>query len=487
MNLSNYQKDILKAFTETSRNITVDACPGSGKTTTIVRLAEEVAPFKKTLFLAFNKSIVKELERRLPSHIDVMTIHSYCMKTLLRYFRIRVSVKDNKSFLLIRSNLKSNQKFKNTKQEYAHYFLLSKMYDLYRMNLSNLDPHSISALAMDYDIDYESAFYEDFYNSVKIIEDYNNNNIHNNMMIDFTDMLWLIKDLTKNNFVRYDVVFIDEAQDLNPLQKYMIERVVKPRGRFVAVGDKKQSIYAFQGSSLDCFEGLMQMPNTINLPLSISYRCAKAIVNEANKVFENDLIEYHDSNEEGEVREGTIKEIEEGDYVLCRNNKPLVELWLELLKERKKASIYGRDYGDNLLKLLNSASDVHEDSMEEFFMNRLERLLEDLKSKGYNNPVNNPRYVHLQEQIEILTILRNHFGSYKELTIIIEDLFRDEIKGITLMTCHKSKGLENNRVFIYRKDLMPSPRATSTKMLRAEKCLAYVAITRAKKQLIYLK
>ena len=55
------------------------------------------------------------------------------------------------------------------------------------------------------------------------------------------------------------------------------------------------------------------------------------------------------------------------------------------------------------------------------------------------------------------------------------------------MTCHKSKGLEARRVFFYQKELIPSPYATSQQMLYAEKCLYYVAVTRAKESLIYIQ
>lgn len=66
-------------------------------------------------------------------------------------------------------------------------------------------------------------------------------------------------------------------------------RLLKPRGRFMIVGDFSQAIYSFQGASVDNFSYFQNLPNTVTLPLSVTYRCAKNIVKEAQKVFPNDI------------------------------------------------------------------------------------------------------------------------------------------------------------------------------------------------------
>jgi len=63
-------------------------------------------------------------------------------------------------------------------------------------------------------------------------------------------------------------------------------------------------------------------------------------------------------------------------------------------------------------------------------------------------------------------------------------IFTDELQGIVLSTIHKAKGLEANRVFIVRPDLLPLPHAHGWQLAQ-EKNLIYVAITRAKTELIY--
>ena len=60
----------------------------------------------------------------------------------------------------------------------------------------------------------------------------------------------------------------------------------------------------------------------------------------------------------------------------------------------------------------------------------------------------------------------------------------EEIQGIVLSTIHKIKGLESNQVFIIRPDLLPMKTNKSWQYLQ-EMNVTYVAITRAKTELIY--
>ena len=56
-----------------------------------------------------------------------------------------------------------------------------------------------------------------------------------------------------------------------------------------------------------------------------------------------------------------------------------------------------------------------------------------------------------------------------------------------LCTIHKSKGLESDVVYILNEDLIPSRFASSTQQLTQERNLKYVARTRSKRELYYLK
>lgn len=86
--LSKYQKDILNFIESKSENLLVDAKAGSGKTSTLVMIANRIIEQnKKCIFLAFNKSIVQELRNRIISDdCEIKTLHSLGLSFLRSYF-----------------------------------------------------------------------------------------------------------------------------------------------------------------------------------------------------------------------------------------------------------------------------------------------------------------------------------------------------------------------------------------------------------------
>lgn len=92
----------------------------------------------------------------------------------------------------------------------------------------------------------------------------------------------------------------------------------------------------------------------------------------------------------------------------------------------------------------------------------------------------------LQQKIEVIECLCEEIESVPELKKLINNIFSDDIKGIMLSTIHKAKGLENDRVFFLLPDIIPSKYATQPWQIEQEMNLKYVAITRAKKELIYV-
>jgi superfamily I DNA/RNA helicase len=75
-------------------------------------------------------------------------------------------------------------------------------------------------------------------------------------------------------------------------------------------------------------------------------------------------------------------------------------------------------------------------------------------------------------------------NSVDELKQMITGIFRDNVTdGITLSTVHKAKGLEANRVFIIKPQDMPLG-VSKGWMYQQEMNLKYIAITRAKRELI---
>lgn len=487
MELSKYQKTISEVFTKTNNNMVIDACPGSGKTFMLCHLAKKIPPTEKSIFLAFNKSIAEELGKKLPFHIQASTLHSLGFKTLMRHWGSRFMVNSDKTFILT-MKMKDRLTFygvhnESHKKRCSYVYALCHLYDLIRMNLIT-DLAELKSVAFDYDLPaVNDTDIENMKLMMSMLEDYNKR-LTDKSMVDFTDMLWLCKDLDKKSFNQYNIVFVDEGQDLNPLQKVLVEKILSDEGRFVVVGDEKQSIYTFTGANVASFREFKNKPNTVTLPLSVTYRCSQEVTKKANEVF--DGMECFEQNEVGSVKIGELKDVQEGDFILCRNNKPLVQVYIELLAMGKKAVIYGKDYGEKLLKLLNKVEATDKVQVYEELNRMRQELINELKSKGIQNPDMHPSLGAFDEMYAILELLLERMSVGETKTKISEMFSEDKSKGIVLMTCHKSKGLEADNVFFLNPNLIPSTYAQSAQMLYAEKCLYYVTVTRAKKNLIYI-
>ena len=116
----------------------------------------------------------------------------------------------------------------------------------------------------------------------------------------------------------------------------------------------------------------------------------------------------------------------------------------------------------------------------------LQNFAIDLKSKGVLNPEEHSGYIALADKVLTLVFLAKLSNNIEDLKNKIKTIFTDEIQGIVLSTVHKAKGLEANRVFIVRPDLLPMKTVKGWQQIQ-EINLQYVAITRAKTELIYDK
>src|SRR6266567_6238762 len=69
------QTAILSIATTTTENLLVNALAGTGKTSTIELICHQLTTIP-ILYLAFNKRIVDEASRRMPSHVECRTQNS---------------------------------------------------------------------------------------------------------------------------------------------------------------------------------------------------------------------------------------------------------------------------------------------------------------------------------------------------------------------------------------------------------------------------
>jgi DNA helicase II / ATP-dependent DNA helicase PcrA len=478
------QERIFMFVKKRPENILIKAFAGAGKTSTIVEAVKLLPKDKKIMFLAFNKHIQEELQTKLPEYVRCYTTYGLGMSAVKRKYGDSIQFDEFKLDKLIQKKAKGwklDEEFDSDEEISIYMNSIKKLVNLCRLTLT-LKAEYIPYVAERYDVNLRKD--KDIKRVLKVLDDATNDR----KTMDYTDMIYLPAIDNGIWMFPQDYVFVDEVQDLNRCQIKIIEKVLKKdkltgkiTGRLISVGDYFQGIYGFTAADEKSFEWFEKFKNTKVLPLSVSFRCSKAVIRKANEIVPD--IKALPDAPEGLVRTGDVlTEAQGGDFVLCRTTMPLVKLFFEFLTQGKKATIKGSDIGVQLIELIGKINNL--DTLKKFWEHELFTFKKDLKATGVLNPAEHSGYSALEDKVTTLLFLSRYADSIVDLKMKIKTIFSDEIQGICLSTVHKIKGLEANRVFIVRPDLMPLPNSRSWQFMQ-EKNLEYVAITRSRLELIY--
>ena len=493
---SKYQEAIFDFVRHGQGNAVVEAAAGSGKSWTLTKCVNIIDEDKSILITAFNRDIVNELKKKTKDkdNVAAMTMHSLGLQMLQRNFpEEKLALDEFKYRSYINTNLKELSNI--------NIFSLDKA-DLsrYRENIYKLvDFGRYYTCETVKDLEMIEERY-----GIEIIADEKEVAINviqwgkeNLSSIDYTDMIFLPNVLfCKPLGLKFDWIMVDEAQDLSVAQRDVLLKCVKINTRILFVGDSSQSLYSFSGADPDSFKRIMELPNTISLPLSISYRCADAIVENAQTI--EPKIEKNSDGRKGEVkRECRLEEVQDGDMILCRNNAPLMKVYVELLRMNRKAFIRGKDIGLNLKNTVKRTgketlnADLKRDGVFMRLYASLFDSIDELIAKSnitYTDAIESSVISNKIDIIKALEILSEGLTTSEELATRINDIFSDKKKndGISLSTIHKAKGLEAENVYIVCESLMPSKQAKKRWEIEQERNLIYVAYTRSKNKLGFI-
>ena len=493
---SQYQKAIFDYIQHEKGNLVVEAAAGSGKTYTLVKALSLIPQDKRVLMTAFNKDIVKELTKKVKEfpNVEVRTLHGLGMILTTRGLRIGGMKPEGYKYTqliynhwqdLTKTNI--NKLSRNARKSFVEN--TKKLVDFGRFYLATTRSEMIE-LMTKYDI---PCVADEVDVALKVMA-IGGKNLDS---IDYTDMIWMphIYDLHLQE-CEYDFIMVDECQDLNVAERNLVLRCLKEGGRLIAVGDSNQCIYGFSGSDPDSFRAIQSIPNTVSMPLSISYRCPESVVKFAQNLVPS--IEAKQGAEEGVILDCvSLDDVHDGDMVLCRNNAPLLQVYCKLLEQGKRAYIRGSDVGKNLQNIVIG---THKDYLytnlkrDGVFIRLYEDLFNSRKAIMERYGISQEdamKHETIQAKLDMiraLEVLGADLTTTEELTKKIEDIFpkNDKGEGIMLSTVHKAKGLEADNVFIACASLMPSKSALDEWQVQQERNLMYVAYTRAKKVLGFL-
>jgi superfamily I DNA/RNA helicase len=226
------------------------------------------------------------------------------------------------------------------------------------------------------------------------------------------------------------------------------------------------------------------MENTVLLPLSISYRCSKAVIREAQRIVPS--IEYFEHAIEGKVNyNGLVENIKDGDFVLCRMNAPLISLALKFISSGRKASVKGIDIGSRIINNLRSTKESNINLAISILKSRY--VAAKVEFENSTDKKSKIKLITMEDMLNATEVLAKDCNTIDDMKKKINTLFSDtEKQGIIFSSAHKAKGLEANNVHIIKPEFMPLKSATLDWEKEQEHNLHYVAITRAKSVLNYI-
>jgi hypothetical protein len=262
--------------------------------------------------------------------------------------------------------------------------------------------------------------------------------------------------------LRYDFLFLDEAQDANPVIDAVVSR--QTHIQRVIVGDRAQAIYGWNGA----IDAMAKFPCDERLYLSESFRFGVAVAEEANRWLERLSTPLRIVGQDSIPSE--VLPSPEAQAVLCRTNAGAVQTALTAQANGKSVAIVGDQRA--VVAFARGAQDL---------MHGVRTKHNDLSV--FRTWTEVQRYVRDDASGADLAVLVNLVDKYGPEVIIsaLSATVSEDKADIIVSTAHKAKGREWDSVriaddFKQREDKDGNliPFSQEDIMLR------YVAVTRAK-------
>ena len=345
--------------------------PGTGKTTELLRILKEKLDYgyskADVCLVGYARATATTLQLRCKNEFNfeeeeldsIRTIHSLCKETLPKEFQLLTNSDKkylNKILNWPRSQWSTREQYKQQirkeddpenedddeerkKLEKERRKFLENKLDLINKGRSTFS-HGNSWLSVKH---YFQEIQEDYkFNNIQLNDlefTYNTYKDYKKAygIIDFTDMLALA--LEPNIILpNYDIIFVDECQDLNPLMWKVLDKMFNGTGdkQIYLAGDDDQSIYGFNCADPDTF---LFRECDKKYPLKKSYRLPKKIKDFSQKIIKEISSEFReekefspktkivDGKDTGEIVQGEIidifdldeiaRDLSKEDWIMC--------------------------------------------------------------------------------------------------------------------------------------------------------------------------
>ena len=455
------------------------ASAGSGKTRVLTerikRLSDAVDG--KILAITFTNKAAAEIRERLGTseeikkNVFVGTFHSFCQSILeirfklLGYNRMPHIFEDDSDRLeLINQAIKSVPFF-------------TKIYD-------ELDPKKKNEYTYNA-LQFISTVKRELLTAEELVENSENKEyqylyetyqdiLKSNNAIDFDDIIRLVYELFTNNEPvanlyrkSYSFICIDECQDLNKLQYFLLKaicgNVIK---NVMMVGDTNQSIYGFNGSAPTFMQkDFVADFQAEEILLEENYRCSKSVIEASNtlmgldvkavnyvikgnfhiqvaetendeaqfvlnKIMELITLQYHDDIE-GEITYDKICILARTKFVFKHIEKLIND---NLIPYYFKLGNIGIKFSSISMKIFDLFFRIKVNPLDKLHQNKLEGILK-VKNIFSPNELQNSKFpisLTIKEIVDDITIENLHLKIEALKNIFNESIIEDEEKKLTL-------------------------------------------------------
>jgi DNA helicase II / ATP-dependent DNA helicase PcrA len=328
MELNKQQKAILEHLTGQSL---VVACPGSGKTTTMMArtnaLVESGVPERTILVMTFTKDAAENMAKKYKkeygsNHIDFSTIHSVCFKILRESAGYTVN-----------QVLTELEKWEYFGKACRGMVSFNEMEELIRGLITEIS-YIKNKMTGPENYEPECCRKDDF---IRLYYGYEEmkRQIHK---VDYDDMLLITRELllgdeelTEIYRSRYQYIMVDEYQDTNVVQADIIYRLAGEDGNLCVVGDDDQSIYGFRSADSSIMLNFPNVyPNCKQFNLDTNYRSKKEIIRRAGTLIQYNRVRF-DKKFKG-FQKGDANISCQGFESMASQHKAIAQILKELYK-----------------------------------------------------------------------------------------------------------------------------------------------------------
>lgn len=294
--LNTLNKEQQQAVKKTDGPLLIMAGAGSGKTRVLThRIAylideKEVAP-RNILAITFTNKAAREMKDRVrrlvgpeSEYMWVSTFHSMCVRILRRDIE---QIGYNRNFTII----DSSDQLSVMKQILKNLNIDPKQYDP-RAMIGQISNRKNELITPKQTIETANNYFE---KQVAKIYDTYQKTLRKNQVLDFDDLIMetihlfqRVPEVLQYYQRRFQYIHVDEYQDTNHAQYYLVKLLASRFQNICVVGDSDQSIYRWRGANIaNILSFEKDYPAAKTIFLEQNYRSTKSILDAANAVINN--------------------------------------------------------------------------------------------------------------------------------------------------------------------------------------------------------